>query len=89
MSIDPPASPRNVAQCQDFASGSKDIKGETLRMGSSYHKKTTAHAQVVQTTPEGERARTVVVVDRTPDPITTSYAHLIHTVGGVIRAPNL
>ena len=25
----------------------------------------------------------------TPDPVTTSYAHLIHTVGGVIRAPSL
>ena len=37
VSIDPPASPRKVAQCRDFASGSKDIKGETLRMGSSYH----------------------------------------------------
>ena len=54
MSIDPPASPRNVAQCQDFASGSKDIKGETLRMGSSYHKKQPPMLQLFRLSTEVE-----------------------------------
>ena len=90
MSIDPPASPRKVAQCRDFASGSKDIKGETLRMTKSYRKKNNLHCSSCSDyRPKAKRAAEVVEVDHTPDPISSSYAQPHYTVGGVIRAPSL